>query len=499
MSVAALSAVRDWGRRVALPAYLVAVIVGGAGCVVWLALGHPILPERQHWPLLGLLAVFLVLGEMYPLTISRAPVDQVYTFSGTPALALVCLGPLWLAVAAQLVALLLQSLKAGSPLLKLGFNLAQYTITIVATRLAYCLVTGKPVLGGHQVFTSSNVAAALLAACVFLVVNVLLVSTVISLSEGESLRRGLVGYARAELPLSITLLAVAPLVLASLEFNLLTFPLCLLPVLAVRRSAASAAERELAAMHDSLTGLPNRGVLLLEGERLMRRSDVKAGVGLLLVDLDHFKEINDTLGHHAGDQLLRLVSSRLRDAVRPEDVLARLGGDEFAVLCPGVATPEAALSLGQRVIEALGQPFEVAEVTLHVEASVGVALAPLHAEDVESLLQRADVALYQAKSLGRGVAHVYDATNDHYSVERLALMESLRRTLDTNLRVHYQPKVRPDGSIAGVEALVRWEHPEQGLLLPGEFLPAAENSGLLIPLTLHVLDEALRQVASWRR
>jgi diguanylate cyclase (GGDEF)-like protein len=191
-------------------------------------------------------------------------------------------------------------------------------------------------------------------------------------------------------------------------------------------------------MHDSLTGLPNRLLWMLRSRHVVERARDGEQTGLLLLDLDHFKEINDTLGHHVGDELLRLVSARLRAAVREGDTVARFGGDEFAVLCPALTDVSVAEELAQRLVDALAEPFGLEQISLHVGASVGIALLPLHADEVDQLVQRADIALYQAKA-ERGSTRTYDPEHDFNTLERLAL-EELRAGMHTQLVLHYQPK-----------------------------------------------------------
>jgi diguanylate cyclase (GGDEF)-like protein len=218
-----------------------------------------------------------------------------------------------------------------------------------------------------------------------------------------------------------------------------------------------------------------------------------------LMDLDKFKEVNDTLGHHNGDLLLEAVAQRLRSTVRPDDLVARLGGDEFGVLLPGVDDIEAAGALASRLLLSLAAPFAAQELTLEVGASVGIAMYPMHGLDVDTLIQRADVAMYEAKSSYRG-HEIYDPGQDSYSPARLALVGELRRAIDENqLTVFYQPKVAvADGRIVGAEALVRWQHPTRGLIGADEFVPVAEHTNLLRPMTLYVLNAALEQCARWR-
>jgi diguanylate cyclase len=253
------------------------------------------------------------------------------------------------------------------------------------------------------------------------------------------------------------------------------------------------------ALHDSLTGLPNRTLLADRFEQALRTGK-RAGktTGLLLIDLDRFKEVNDTLGHHVGDQLLSQVGPRLAAALRGADTVARLGGDEFAVLLPEVDGLPGALEAAARLRAALATSFKIEDVELDIDASIGVVISGTHGNDAQTLLQRADVAMYVAKQQGRGVV-VYDPENDEHSPERLALLGQLRRGIERGeLFLHYQPKINlHSGEVVGVEALVRWQHPERGLVPPNDFIPLAEHTGLIGPLTVFVLSTALAQVKVW--
>ncbi len=260
-----------------------------------------------------------------------------------------------------------------------------------------------------------------------------------------------------------------------------------------------ATQREHDAMHDPLTGLANRRRLfaVLEQGLVTARAE-RTVLGMLLIDLDHFKELNDTLGHQAGDQLLREIGPRLHAAADEAQLVARLGGDEFAVLLrPGVGAAEAVV-VAERIRAAIEKPSRVQGLTLLVQASVGIAIHPEHADSVETLMQRADVAMYSAKA--RGVGHeIYSSSRDAHSKERLALLGELPDAIaGGQLVVHYQPKVDlASGEITGAEALVRWNHPRRGLLSPAEFISLAEQTGLMRPLTLHVLDRALADCRRW--
>ena len=254
------------------------------------------------------------------------------------------------------------------------------------------------------------------------------------------------------------------------------------------------------AVTDDLTGLGNRRHLVDRLEAAIEATAAREGqLALLLVDLDGFKELNDTLGHSAGDEVLRQIGPRLSQILREQDTLARLGGDEFAVvLAPGdEATASAA---GLRLRAALEQSFGVGGIRLHVDASVGIALFPQHARDALGLLQRADVAMYEAKRMRTG-HEVYLAARDRHSRDRLLLIGELHGALRAGqLVLHYQPKVDlRTGVVTGVEALVRWEHPDRGLLGPAHFLPLVEQSGLTRALTTFVLDRALDEIGEHRR
>ncbi|MGY2066377.1 putative bifunctional diguanylate cyclase/phosphodiesterase [Blastococcus sp. SYSU DS0619] len=250
---------------------------------------------------------------------------------------------------------------------------------------------------------------------------------------------------------------------------------------------------------DELTGLANRRSLLEQAQRVVAAARRERPAALLLLDLDGFKEINDSLGHTAGDDLLRQIGPRLRRSLRSGDVLARLGGDEFAVLMPA-AEPAEARALAWRLSDLLHAPFTVADVRLHVGVSIGVATTPAPAATVEELLHCADVAMYSAKR-ARERVHVYvpDPVTGTAASGRLRTMEELRSALDGDeLRVFLQPQMDlRDGRIVGVEALVRWQHPTRGLLTPADVLPAAEQAGLLRPLTDRVIELALTAAGRW--
>ena len=264
-----------------------------------------------------------------------------------------------------------------------------------------------------------------------------------------------------------------------------------------RRLRRHAAESAHQALHDPLTGLPNREWFRVRAERALAQPD--GGGAVAVVDLDRFKEINDTLGHHAGDELLRIVARRLSEAVRTDDVVARLGGDEFALILPGLADAAHARDLLGGVRAQLAAEISLESVDVGIEASFGIALYPEHGASVEELLRHADAAMYRGKRGTAGVV-VYEPGGEPPPTHSLVIQTELRHALERDeLVLHYQPKVAlATGRVCAVEALLRWQHPDRGLLAPGAFLPAVEQSGLIEPLTDWVLARALRDREEWR-
>jgi diguanylate cyclase (GGDEF)-like protein len=254
------------------------------------------------------------------------------------------------------------------------------------------------------------------------------------------------------------------------------------------------------ALHDALTNLPNRTLFhdrVGQALAIARREHIP--VAVMIMDLDRFKEVNDTLGHASGDELLMQAGVRLRAALRESDTVARLGGDEFGVLLPRVVDSAAATSVARKLRKALEEPFTIHGLALQIEASVGIALYPDHGDDVHSLLQRADVAMYVAKEQPGG-CEIYAKDRDDYSPDRLTMLTELRRAIDQGeLVLHYQPKAElRSGEVKGVEALVRWSHPVRGLIPPDDFIPLAQKTGVIVPLTFFVLNEAIRQCRTWQ-
>jgi diguanylate cyclase (GGDEF)-like protein len=253
------------------------------------------------------------------------------------------------------------------------------------------------------------------------------------------------------------------------------------------------------ATHDSLTGLPNRALL---NERLehaltrVRRDEVAA---VHMLDLDHFKTVNDTLGHPVGDRLLQTVAERLRPLLRETDTIARMGGDEFTIVQVGISGAEDAMALAQRIIETVGEPYEIGGHQVVIGTSLGIAMAPSDGTSVDQLMRNADLALYRAKGSGRGIHCFFTPEMDAQMQARRALETDLRKALAARqFELHYQPVFNLlSNAIVGFEALIRWRHPERGMILPGSFIPLAEEIGLIVPIGEWVIREACRTAATW--
>jgi diguanylate cyclase (GGDEF)-like protein/PAS domain S-box-containing protein len=271
---------------------------------------------------------------------------------------------------------------------------------------------------------------------------------------------------------------------------------------ALRLSQAQLQEQmqqiEHQALHDSLTDLPNRLLFQDRAQQALLRA-IRTGTGftVMLLDLDRFKDVNDTLGHPSGDLLLCEIAGRLQGSLRASDTVARLGGDEFGVVAPGLGDAPSARALADKLRAELSQPAQLGGLAIEVEASAGIAIYPEHGDDVETLLRHADVSMYVSKTTHTPI--VYAAAYDHHSLARLALIGELRHALERHeLVVHYQAEATAaTGEVRKLEALVRWQHPVHGMLEPDQFIPLAEQTGLIRDLTGYVLDSALGQCRTW--
>lgn len=517
--------------------YFVVVILLGvtAGGAAFSGLSAADLDALVGTPVFWILGCFIIFGEMRPIITPGSTENNGATTSTTFSFAALLYAGLPIAAALQAVAVITCGIFRGRAPHRIAFNAAQYTLSLAAAQLVLALSGNLATPSSLWVPQGSDLPAIALAGAVYFVCNDTLVGSAVALHERVSLVKALrfdLGY---QILVHLALLGLAPLMVVAMDRSALFVPLIVLPFIAVYMNASVSVRREHQALHDGLTGLPNRKLLIVRteealaeargaksrgaehhgapkrgaerhrpgrlGSRRRRPADPPDHrAGLFLLDLDRFKEVNDTLGHPTGDRLLQLVAHRLTHSVRPGDLVARLGGDEFAVLLPTVRDEAAAREVAARLRAALSEPVRLDGMSFDLEASVGIALFPDHAPDFELLLQRADVAMYNAKEARTGV-ETYSPGKDRNSPARLSMLGDLRRAIDrSELELFYQPKVSlRDGQLVGMEALLRWRHPDQGVLEPEAFLSVAEQTYLMRSITHHVVTAALAQTAAWWR
>jgi diguanylate cyclase (GGDEF)-like protein len=487
--------------RTLRPVHVFCIAVGFVGtalvCVL-LALA----PPGAH-PFTGVafpaLAASVILGELFPLELPRRSGDGEVTVSTMFSFALVVGVGLLPAIAAQLAASLIQDVAARKPAWQIAFNVGQYSLSLGAAAGVIHAVLGHTLLTKHG-FGAVDLLAVIAAAAAFFVVNLILVTRATTLYVGTPFGQAIRTDLAFGLSVGAVLLCLAPVVVTVLQSSPVLFPLLFVPLLGVYaggRQSIRTARAEHMATHDSLTELPNRRGLREEVSRALTGGAVGTA-GLVLVDLNRFKEVNDTLGHHHGDEVLRQLGPRLRSSFGDDDYVARLGGDEFAVFMPGADTAAVQRAV-DRLQGALHTPVEVDGVSIELDASVGLAWYPAHGTDVDTLLQRADVAMYRAKATQRQLV-IYSPEEDYHSPARLALVGDLRRAIaEGQLVLHYQPQVDLAlGAPVAVEGLVRWDHPQRGLLPPFEFIEAAEHTGLIKDLTYRVMELGLKDLRRWQ-
>jgi len=486
------------GRRdLAFRVYVGAVSLSGLTVLVLAALSLDPASVLGLEPAFWALCALLLVAEVRPLFTAGARDANGLALSTSFVFALLLRYGLPISVLVQAVATTVADVSRRKAPWRTAFNIGQFTLSWSAAAVVMELAGHEASTAAPLDLTGADLVAAGLGGITYFLVNQLLVMVALSLKTGRSVLQLLRDDLAYEALSSGALLALSPLIVLAVGRGTAFLPLLLPPLAAVYQVASVALQREQQALTDALTGLPNRTLLgTRAAESLLESGD--AGTALLLFDLDRFKEVNDTLGHHVGDRFLQVVASRLAAAVRPGDTVVRLGGDEFALLLPGTGAEEAEQT-ARRLLEAVRAPIVLDGLHVDVDASVGIAVAPEHGNDLDALLQHADVAMYLAKGTGSGVEH-YDVSRDRNTTSRLVMLGELRRALSGGeLEVHYQPKARlVSGRVTGVEALVRWRHPERGLVPPDEFVPLAESSGLIEALTGHVLDRAVRQAAAWR-
>ncbi len=498
--------VRTAPRPRLLASYVGVVIVAGVGVVaLTLASAHP--ASLVHMPSGQVLAlatcfILVVLGELRPVVGSQTHDPMGVALSTTFVFPVLLHFGLLPAVLLHALATVLAGLVEHKALWRTMFNVGQYSLSAAAGWAVLAAFGQMPtLLDTWTPTTLSDLAIIVVVAAACFLVNDALVATAIGLIEGTSPWTAFMADLRFQFLVSSAQYGLAPLVVVLMEHAPVYVALTVVPMYAIQRSAAASLRSEHLAQHDDLTGLANRKMLVTEATAAINQS-LRTGepCALFLLDLDRFKEVNDVLGHPVGDQVLRTVAQRLEHTLRPGDLVARLGGDEFAVLVRQVRDADAAVTIAQRVRAALDVELVIDGQLIDLEGSVGVALVPEHASEYELLFSRADVAMYLAKADRTGV-EVYDSNRDENSTSRIGMISGLRNAIEQGeIELHYQPKARlTDQQVTGVEALVRWNHPVRGLVPPDEFIPIAEQSGLMHRLTDLVLDLALTQVGEWRR
>lgn len=482
--------------------YLATITIVGLGLAAFVLIRNDwqgIYDQILFWPTIYLAAA-AILGEVKPIRIlSDGAQERTLSTSVPFILALIAVAGVGVAIVAQIIASLLDDILERRSLVKSAFNSAQYALSVLVAGAVYSWLANVPFFDAPSQVDQRHIAPLLAAGIAMIAMNWLLVAVVIAFATGQGLPTVLGDDARSASATHLVLLAVGGIAAAVAPNGVWVLLLLTVPVVAAHVFASAAARHAHEAAHDSLTGLGNRGQLHRDLERAVTSAHLlpAEGPGLVLIDLDHFKDFNDTLGHPVGDTILKEVADRLVEATPENATVHRLGGDEFAVVVQGSVAE--AQSLTRDLLASLDAPVRLDNLELLVRASAGVAVAPFHGDNVETLMKNADIALYHAK-LERDRMSMYAPEFDINTVERLRLLADLHSALDAEqLHVVYQPQMDlQTGRTVGVEALVRWRHPERGLVRPDEFIHLAENSGLIFPLTAFVLNTAVGDLARWR-
>ncbi len=449
------------------------------------------LGDYKFW----VLAAMVIAGELLPITVPRRNGVEEVTVSGAFAIAVLLLFGFGPAAAVYVTAAVVSDAVQRVHPVKVLFNAAQYVASLAAADAALTVLGSQPPIDSIP----PALPAIAVAVAAFFLVESVLVGLGVAAATGERVIPALTADFGFHLMTTGALLAFGPIVAVSALADVALLPLLIVPILAIffgGRQAAISSER---ALHDPLTGLPNRQFLAQRlGAMLAAPRERDLRVAVAVFDLDDFRTVNETLGHYEGDWLLIQLASRLEAAVGPDDLLARLGADEFALVRPIGASDDEVERLHRVLRDALESPFAVADLSIDVRASMGVAIAPEHGDRVDTLVQHASVALDRAKQ-EQTACELYAAEYDDFSPGRLELATQLRRGIErSELIVEYQPKLSlQPGRGHGVEALVRWQHPQLGLLGPDAFVPLAERTGQIRELTQFVLGEAIQQAADW--
>ena len=480
------------------PVFVGGVTVAGLALLAAILRWSPWTGLREQSPTFFVIALLLVLAELVPLRLlsSNGRDEQRVTSSDVFTFALLIMSGTAVVIVVQTVASLVADLLARRiAWWKALFNVANYVLALACAG-AVLETYGRTAKVGAYSFAVEDLPGIFLAAATFFIVNHVLVSASWALYERQPLldqmRSGLV----LEVSTSGISLAVAPVLVVAGEAHPTLVLLLLLPMIAVYRSALMSIETQRRALLDELTGLPNRAALAVATRAAIERGE---GGALMVADLNRFREVNETLGRAAGDDLLRQAADRLVEVAGPGATVARISADDFAILLSGDANILVAWAV-QGALEK--KSFDVADLRVNFEAAVGVALFPDDGEDFETLARRAELALRAAKQRGTGVEG-FAGELESKEAPRLTLLGDLRDALDDGshqIVLHYQPKVDPmTGEVRSCEALVRWNHPDRGMVPPGEFIPLVEHTSLVHELALRVLFEAIRQQSEWRK
>jgi diguanylate cyclase (GGDEF)-like protein len=479
--------------------YLSVIFVASAALIG--ASGRVVAHDQLHGPATAfvLLAVLLVLAEVRPVIASGSYDPNGVSVSTAFVFAIMLSWGPAPAILLQFVAIMMREFLMRKQWWRVIFNAGQYSICLAAAAVIFHAFGVRHSLSHPHLFTAGSLSAFCVAAVVYHLMNLTLVGILLAIRRGTSLWAEVIDEFWYYTSTTMAVIALSPVLAVVAMYSWQMIPLLLLPLFLVYKTASISLEREQQALHDALTGLANRKLLLARTSQVLDGLQLADGrVALILLDLDRFKDINDTLGHPAGDGVLQVVAARIKEAVRPGDLVARLGGDEFAVLLLDLEDEATVTDVAKRIRAALHEPISLDGTLIDLDASLGIALFPDHGDDFDQLHRHADVAMYVAKLSGGGVAK-YDPEKDTNSLARLGLLGELRHAVESGgLELYYQPKVSvATGDVVGVEALVRWQHPTLGLVMPDDFIPLAEQSGLMPRLTDSLLDQALAQRAAW--
>ncbi len=473
--------------------------LGGFAYDAWASRGQgPLGPQPQ---ILAVFAACCLFTELRPLRWLGLEENGQVTASWTFMMALLLIAPPVTAVTIATTVVLIGEVASRKAFVKVLFNLAEIVVTL-SLAAAVLDVTGQgQTLRLHATPSIVWFPAFLLAGAIIFVVSNTLTCTVIALHQALPVMEVLREFGTVNLSTDGVLLSLSPVFVVVGERSTLLIPLVLVTIWTVYRTAELAQVRRNEATHDALTQLPNRRLF----DEYLHRAVLSARrtgqrVGLVLIDLNGFKGINDQLGHDVGDEVLRKVASRMNHVCRSSDLLARIGGDEFALVLPHIGSVAAAIGVAERVQATFSEACVVEDFPVPVGASFGVAVLPDHAHDSETLVRRADETMYSAKYGGKGVA-VYEPGSNSPGIGRVGLLADVAEALRTDqFFLEYQPQISLlSGHVVGVEALVRWRHPIAGVLPPVEFIELAEQTELIGAITEWVLRRALTQCESWRK